>query len=79
MKNPKITNIYLYIFPISPRKVPTGALLRVSLKVRISSQLGSGERTADEKKRVSYSLGEAHLSGGVRACGKVVLKGKQAL
>ena len=26
---------------------------------------------------MSYSLGEAHLSGGVRACGKVVLKGKQ--
>ncbi len=32
-----------------------------------------------KKKEVSYSLGEAHLSGGVRACGKVVLKGKQAL
>ncbi len=32
-----------------------------------------------KQKRVSYSLGEAHLSGGVRACGKVVLKGKQGL
>ncbi len=30
----------------------------------------------NKKKKVSYSLGEAHLSGGVRACGKVVLKGK---
>ena len=32
-----------------------------------------------KNKKVSYSLGEAHLSGGVRACGKVVLKRKQAL
>ena len=45
---------------------------------------GNGHNSALVKepqtgKNVSYSLGEAHLSGGVRACGTVVLKRKQGL
>ena len=61
---------------VIPPQLKTGSWIGFQTETGITRLWWENHR---RKKRVSYSLGEAHLSGGVRACGKVVLKGKQAL